>query len=401
MISTVHAAWRRHSTLGTLLMLSGFAGLTIGMLQVLSTLFAIRLGASGFQMGLISGAQSFCMAFMTLPAGLAAARFGPRAIYLTASLFVMAVYLVAPFSTSWVGVLIAGALGNLGIPFRIVAITGTFMERLKTFGASKAGWYRGSQVVGMIVAGPLLGTLILQRLGVFAGYWTVAAMFSVMAFAGLGILPAHPKAGARPTLRENVAGMAGLLRDPAVLGVCTVELSSSAVVACFTAFVVLIGVTMLHLPETLAVSVRFVEGGVAVCTLFLGSHALRALAAVTLYRVSLVLVVVGLVLVGLAQGYWSLSVATLLLGTGVGVTNIVNVRQLSALEHNKSRTASLQLMSSMSGSCLGGVVGGALSTVTGLRGLFFLSAAVYGVLALRWCFGGTAAQTPTAEAGPA
>jgi MFS family permease len=374
----------RHRTIATFLMLSGFAGLTIGMLKVLCTLYAIRLGATSFQIGVISGAESFTMAFMTLPAGLVVARFGPRRTYLVASFGAMAVYLLAPAAHSWIWLAIAVACGGCCIPFRIVSMTGSFMEQLKVLGQGKAGWYRGSQVVGMVALGPLLGTLVLERFGIVIGYWSVALMFGVMALAGLGILGDRP-AVIPPQLRENIREMLGLLRHPVVAGVCMIEVSSSVVFAFFSAFIILVAVRELGLSEPAAVTIRFFEGAVSVGTLFLAGPLLRELPARLLYQVSLVLIVGGLVALGGAFSYWRLVAATTILGVGLGITNIVNVQQLAKLEQNKSKMASLQLLSSMGGNCIGGVVGGSLALQLGLHGLFYFGALLYAVLSLRWC----------------
>lgn len=378
--------WQRYKVLTTMLMLSGFAGVTIGMLKVLSTLYAIRLGATSWQMGIISSADGFGMMLMTLPAGLMVARFGARRVYLTASIGAALVYLIAPTITSLMLLPCAFIFGGMCIPFRIVAISGAFMDQLKIFGHAKAGWYRGSQVVGMIVAGPLLGTIVLERAGIFAGYWTVAAMFAFMAFAGLVALPARKPNAEIPSLRANIRDLTGLLRNDTVFGVCSIELSSSWVQSLFTAFIILIAVKSMHLSEPAAVSVRFFEGAISVLTLFFGSSLVREVAAVQLYRSSLALIVGGLILTGAASGYWGLAAATVSLGVGLGITNIVNVRQLSVLDFNKSKLSSLQLMSSMTGGCVGGLLGGLASSCVGLQGVFYAGAVLYVLLAARWCF---------------
>ena len=142
----------------------------------------------------------------------------------------------------------------------------------------------------------------------------------------------------------------------------------------------------MHLSEAASVSVRFFEGAISVATLFFAGPVLRGVAALGLYRSSLALIILGLVLTGFASGYWSLAAATVSLGVGLGITNIVNVQQLSRLDLHKSKLASLQLMASMSGGCLGGLIGGLASGVIGLQGVFLLGAAVYLIFGLRWCF---------------
>lgn len=378
--------WLRYRTLATMLMLSGFAGITIGMLNVLSTLYAIRLGATTFQMGLIGSASGFGIMLMTLPAGLIVARFGARGVYLAASIGAALLYGLSPLVTSTAILPIVLALGGMCIPFRIVAITGAFLDQLKVLGQSKAGWYRGSQVVGFIVAGPLLGTIVLEREGVYAGFWTVAVMFLVMAVAGLGVLPRRNPEAVKPSIAENIRDMAALLKNPTIFGVCSIEFVSSWVQSLFSAFIILIGVKLMHLSEEASVSVRFFEGAISVATLFLAGPALRGIAALGLYRASLALIILGLVLTGFAQGYWSLAAATVSLGVGLGITNIVNVQQLSRLDLHKSKLASLQLMASMSGGCVGGLVGGIAAGIIGVQGVFLLGAVVYLVFGLRWCF---------------
>ena len=58
------------------------ASATIGMGNVITTFYALHLGAGSFQVGLISGAQSFGMMLMTMPAGFIIAKYGARRVYL-------------------------------------------------------------------------------------------------------------------------------------------------------------------------------------------------------------------------------------------------------------------------------------------------------------------------------
>jgi len=368
------------------MLLSLMAGTTAGMLRGLSPVFAIHLGATNAQIGMVAGLESLGMAAMTLPAGVLVARFGPRRVYVLASLVITAVYCLVPWSPSWFLLGIGLCLGGSCMPFRIVSVSSSFLEQLKILGRSRAGWYAASGTVGTLLVGPALATLLLAHSGTRAGYLCVALLFACMGLGGTHILKRHPAPGPKPGFLESFSETGRLLRDPVVSAICTIEISTGLVFAFFTAFIVAAAIRRVGLPEPAAISVRMFEGLIAVLTMSVGGFLVRHHPLVRFYRISLLLIVAGFGMLALAHSYPALILATLLLGCGQGITSLINVIRLGASEAPKPRVSSLQLCSSMSGACLGALLGGLLSSLVGLQGMFFAGALLYAVLAFRWCF---------------
>ena len=139
------------------MLLATFSGATIGMAKIVTTLYALSLGANAMQVGIISAMESLGMVFLTLPAGFVIARYGAKPIYFVSSLGPMLVNLLIPLFSGWLWLALAQWLIGLFIPFRIVAMNSAFLRELKHLGLSKAGWYRGALTLGLGLLGPLLG----------------------------------------------------------------------------------------------------------------------------------------------------------------------------------------------------------------------------------------------------
>src|SRR5262245_38787384 len=69
--------FERNRFLVVFALLASFMGTSVGMAQVATSLYAVELGSSGTWLGLIAGAQSIGVVFMSLPVGMLVDRFGP------------------------------------------------------------------------------------------------------------------------------------------------------------------------------------------------------------------------------------------------------------------------------------------------------------------------------------
>ena len=72
--------------LGGFTTLALISGLTIGLSKVVTQFFALNIGATPFQIGLIVAMESIGMVLVTVPAGFIIAKFGARRVYAIASL---------------------------------------------------------------------------------------------------------------------------------------------------------------------------------------------------------------------------------------------------------------------------------------------------------------------------
>jgi len=378
---------RLHAHVLPYMALAMMAGTTAGMLRALSPILAIHLGVSNAQIGIVSGVEMLGMAVMTLPAGVLVSRYGPRLIYVLASFTITAVYCFVPWSRSWIVLAIGLAIGGSCMPYRIVALNSSFLERLKELGQAKAGWYSSASTTGMLLVGPALATFLLTHSGIAAGYLGVSFLFACMGVGGTFILAKHSTRGSLPiSFTSSLAQSLRLLRDPVVSAICTIEASTSIVFSFFSSFIVVTAIKLVGLSEPAAISIRLFEGLIAVVTMFIGGALVRDRPLIWFYRSSLLLIVSGFCMLSIARNYVSLVSATLLLGMGMGITSLIQIIRVGATELPKSRVSSLQLFSWMGGGFAGALLAGLLSKYLGLQGMFLCGAFLYVLLASRWCF---------------
>lgn len=356
------------------------SGITIGMNKVLVTLMALRLEASSWQIGLLIGAESFSMMLMSLPAGALISRYGARRVYGLASLGAMVLYPLVAHAANWY--MAAGFLFLAGIciPYRVVAMNSSWLERLPEVGASRAGWYRGTLMLGIGLLGPLSGNLTADLFGVRGSYWITSALFAAMAAYGYGILAAarphphpEPEAGhASPPRGNGLGSMLAQLRNPVIREVCTFDGLAGIVRGFFGTFVVVVAVRVFHWSEPEAVMVMVVEGAMYVAVLLLiGPLALR-LGEGRVFDLGHVCLLLGLAVLGLTRnGSW-LFVGALLHALGQGFNQLVNIARIARVPGDKGHVSGLQTMVGMGGSFLGAAVGGLLSRGFALQDVFLL-----------------------------
>ena len=116
----------RTSFLLNFMLLAAFSGATIGMAKIVTTLYALHLGANSMQVGIISAMESLGMIVLTLPAGFVIARYGARRVYFLASVGPMLLNLAIPMFGHWLWLAVARLLIGLCIPFRIVPFCSSY-----------------------------------------------------------------------------------------------------------------------------------------------------------------------------------------------------------------------------------------------------------------------------------
>jgi MFS family permease len=155
----------RNRFLLTFAVLSSLMGTTVGMAQVSASLYAVQLGSSKTMLGLIAGSQSVGVLAMSLPIGVMVDRFGPARPFVLGTLLAGATYALLPIwaTPSWL--LACTAAISFFMPFRFVALNTVFLQQLASLGEAKAGWYRGTHMLGMFLLGPALGARAISSLG--------------------------------------------------------------------------------------------------------------------------------------------------------------------------------------------------------------------------------------------
>ena len=365
------------------LLLAIVSGATIGMAKLVTTLYALQMGATAAQVGIISSMESLGMALLTLPAGFLIARFGARAVYGIASVGPLLLNLVLPFTGAWYWIALTQLLIGFCIPFRVVSMNSAFLGELQRIGAAKAGWYRAALLVGMGLCGPFAANALSATLGYGWSFALVAASFGAMALFAQTFLPDEPAvaSGGGGALRE----IGALLANVEVGESCLVEFVAAAARAAYVAFVVVIALQVLHLSQAEAVQLVMIDGVASVAALLGLGYLVRGVPLAWQYLASVVLAVAGLALLGVAAGFAGFALGGVLLSAGASLIHLINMGQLSRHPAAKSKISSLFNTASMAGSFGGAMLGSALSAWIGLQHLFLAWIPVVLLLAL-WCW---------------
>jgi MFS family permease len=361
-------------------LLAMVSGATIGMAKLVTTLYALHVGAGAAQVGIIAAMESLGMAVLTLPAGFLIARFGARRVYGIASVGPLLLNLVLPLTDAWYWIATTQLLIGLCIPFRVVSMNSAFLDQLPRIGVAKAGWYRAALSVGMGLAGPFAANALSSLLGYGWSFVLVAASFGAMGVFAQTFLPDEPAPGADAGRTTALREIRTMLADVEIGESCLVEFVSSAVRASYGAFVVVIALQVLRLDRADAVQLVMIDGVASVAALLGLGYLVRGLSPGQRYAASVALAVAGLALLGTADGFWPFASGAVLLGAGCALVHLINMAQLSRHPAAKSKISSLFNTASMAGFFAGAMAGSALSTRIGLQQVFLLAIPV--VLAL-------------------
>jgi MFS family permease len=385
------------------LLLTVLGGITIGMGKVVTTLFALELGATPFQIGIISAAESLGMMLVTVPAGFVIARFGARRVYCLASMGPMLLSALLPWATVWW--LLAAGRGLIGlcIPFRIVSMNSSFLEKLKSIGSGKAGWYRASNSLGIAMLGPALAHALISGHGFLLAYVAIGA-----GFLGLALFSRVLLQDVIPARRDTRTGDAGfmaqirqMLADRQIAGSCLIEFLSSSTSALHGTFIIVVALTALQLSQAVAVQLVMIHGVASVTALFcLGAPAQR-LPRPFAYAISFTLACGGLVLLGTGAQFSTLAAGGICLATGSALIHMVNMAQMSRHPVAKSKISGLYSLAQMTGNFSGALLGGLLSHLVSAQHIFlaWLPLILLGSALLYWRARRAAGVAPRGAAG--
>lgn len=348
------------------------SGITIGMNKILVTLLALHLNAESWQIGLLIGAESLSMMLMSLPAGIFISRFSARWVYGTSSLGAMALYPLIGYSNSWYMAAILLFIAGICIPFRVVAMNTSWLERLPEVGTSRGGWYRGVLMLGIGLVGPLLGNLASSHFGVHGSYWITSILFAVMAFYGFSVLSRTRVIDESKSVSGGIKNMLGYLADPMVRQVCIYDGLGGMVRGFFGTFIIIIAVRQFHWSTQQGITLMVVEGATFVAVLLLLGHVVARLGNKVTYNLSHGSLITGLVLLGLSNSFLWLLVGAVLQAAGQGLNHLVNISRLAHSGKNMGHVSGLFTMVGMAGGFAGATLGGFLSKGFVLQDIFLV-----------------------------
>ncbi|MNM66066.1 Major Facilitator Superfamily protein [compost metagenome] len=356
------------------------SGVTIGMNKVLATLLGLHLHVSNFQLAAISSAETLAMALGTIPAGYILSRGNPRHLYACVSLSLALAFCVLPWLPGWQWVALLMFLVGLCISLRIVAMSTVFLVRLPELGQGKAGWYKGTLILGMQFLGPLCGNYLIAQLGLKAGFLISALMFAILAVLGWHVLPNNtlpsstsPRKHAAHAGVPGAASLGELLCLPIVRTTYLFEILASFTASSVGVFSILLAIRVLHWPAHHAVWLMAVQGlSCVLVLLFLGRFVLASRYRAQLYAGAHLAIMAALLILGLWPSSIAYLAASVLLGLGLGVNNLVNTDNIARAPVDKARVSAHLTLFGMVGGTAGALAAGRLADLTGLRNVFLI-----------------------------
>ncbi|WP_051526679.1 MFS transporter [Alkanindiges illinoisensis] len=364
------------------MLVASTAGLGVGTAQIAVSLYAVHLHASEVQLGLIAAAQSIGILLMGIPTGILINRFGPLLLFALGSLLAGLWYGLIPAVGQVWFLLGCIVLVSFCMPLRFISLNTVFMSQLNRLGTVKAGWFRGTHMIGFMLLGPLLAVWLSNHLvpsGVFA---VIALLFTVPVFLSPLIFSGYEVAGKQaPKLSFQLIGQQLSLfkRDITLRFTSLFELLDSAVMGYFTFFIVVIAIRNYGFSPAVAASLVTLYGGVYMAALFGMGVVVQALGEKRAYQLGFGLVAIALLCLALPLSAFWLWLGSPLLGVGLGTLNVINLSVFARIGQHlgMANVSAVSLTCGPSGSMLGSLIGGWLAHLWGLQAIFFPLCAVF------------------------
>lgn len=353
------------------LVLNITTGAVGGAMQLVVPLYAMDLQATIAQIGLIRGISGLGMLLLVIPSGFLVDHFGSKRLFLTGSLCgTLAIFGLSFAGVPAVLVLLMG-LAGLFSALKMTALNASFFRNLREMGMEKAGWFKGSMSVGLTFIGPLLGGWLVKALP-FGAIFQLMALMTLVPTALVFFFHREPVSpGKVSALRETVAGQLrdfrALLRRRTLYLPLFAECIATSCFATFSAFIAVVVVRDLHLQPTSASLLLTTEGGAFVATVFMAGRLLISMPQQRLYLLGFGITSVGLIALSLAGTLPAAVVATVLMGLGMGFSNLVTSSRIGHMEGEKGKIVGLFAAAVGLGISLGPMLGGVVGEYLGNR----------------------------------
>ncbi|MET0389112.1 MAG: MFS transporter [Polyangiales bacterium] len=386
----MQAFLHRHRFLISFAFLSTLMGTSVGMAKVATSLFALELHANDVVLGAIAASQTVGSLLISLPIGALVDRVGPARPFIVGSVAAGLLYVLVPFAPTALVLLVANSAISFFMPMRFVSLNTLFMHEIVQIGVEKAGWYRGTHMVGMMLLGPVVSVATTRALGFHGTYWLIAGLFAltvlvcpiVFARYGRGQRPAAESgtaASRRPSVRELAGQFRTLSEDPELRKTALVEFAAQSLNAFFSFFIVIIVVSDLALGEAFATRLLGVEGGAFMLALFCFGGFVSRVGEERVYGLSFAVVATALTVLGLGRGQWLLTLGSAVLGLGLGSLQIVNLTRFAFIggRLGRGKVSGLTPFVGTTGSLLGSLLGGVIGHTLGLQYVFLVYAVAF------------------------
>lgn len=362
--------------MSSFVLLTIIAGLGVGVARVLISLYAVHLNASELQLGLISAAQNIGILFMALPIGVLVQRLGSLKVFSIGSVMGAVLYFLTPLQANAWYLMILTALVSCFLPMRFVSINTVFLSNLKRLGPAKAGWFRGSHMMGFFLIAPALSVLLIEHFGYSGSFYCVALLFlGTLFFAPFCFQKVHQHTESTPSFqwRDVVAPLALLKTHAPLRVICALEFLSSVANNYFGFFIVVIAIQSFSLAESMAVMLLTTQGIVFVGSLFTMGGLAELVGYQKFYLIGLGLISSALLTLAITSVTLWMWPASLMLGLGLGMLHIANFMSFAKVGEQTAmaKISPILALVGPTGGLLGGFLGAAFGASVGLQNLFF------------------------------
>ncbi len=362
-------------------------GISVGMAKIVTSLYALHLGAGPAQLGLINSGGMIGLLVMSLPIGYLVDHLGPQRLFVTGSVLGGLAYVLMPWAASpWLLLMATTAVGFF-MPLRFVSLNTVFFAQIREMGEGRAGWSRAIHMSGMFLIGPGLGALLVSTMGFQFSWWWIAASFALTVAVSPLVMgarhtaqpttgqtaPAHSKPITWRGPNGLAADLRGLLKDAELREINLIDFVGQGATAYTTTFIIVIALNSFGLSTGEASALVTGWGAAFIVTLFFGGLLSQRIGERSSVMLGIAVVALALVGLGLASRPAWLWPGVLLQGLGAALIQSVNLSRLARAgsRMGQGRVSGLNLLIAPLGGLLGSSVGGLLGQQLGLQAGFF------------------------------
>jgi predicted MFS family arabinose efflux permease len=248
--------------------------------------------------------------------------------------------------------------------------------------------------IGLTFIGPVIGGLLIDHLQ-YRSIFPILASLTLIPIVLVYVFHndqqrKHNDDDLITVAKKQLGGFRLLIADRSLYLPLLTEMVSTGCFALFATFVIIVSVKVLHLPTTITSLLLTIEGAVFIATVFAAGPLLKVLSQFNLYLVSIAFSIAGLIALTIATSFTFIIIATVILGLGLGLLNLVTSSRLALLKGDKGKTVGLFFAAVGMGISIGPVLGGFVAAHFGSRASFltfvpvFVALLVAAALQSRW-----------------
>lgn len=349
-------------------------GMCCGIISMVLPLFAISIGASTSDVGIIKGISGIGALIMVLPSGLLVDNYGAKRLYVFGSIFSTLTTFILAFSMSTEIIIIAMALQGFSNSLRFTSLNAAFFNKLTEIGIEKSGWYRGAMSIGLTFIGPLVGGYLISIFS-YINVFNITAILTLLPMIPLLLFifmqnNKEKSVKIKFNVLEQLKEFKELLKDNILRQTVIIEGVSTACFSSFATFIVVYMVKILNVEIQYASWFLITEGIAYVIVVFLGGGLLYRYSRKNLYLTSISTMMLGLLIIAVYKNAWIIMLGTSMLGAGTGLLNIITYSSLGSVKGKKGKVSSALSACTGVGSTFGPMFGGFIGEVFSYSAIF-------------------------------